>query len=86
MDRSLPRFNERTAEQILAQAFALFPSEVVCLEILQRGVREIGEGWYAGKISVQQEHFASALVTRKLESLLNATPPPLRSGASCSLV
>lgn len=73
-------FNERAAEQILAQAFALFPTEVVCLEVLQRGVREIGEGWYAGKISVQQEHFSSALVIRKLESLLNATPSPLRSG------
>ena len=73
-------FNERVADQILAQGFALFPAEVVCLEVLQRGIREIGEGWYAGTLSVQQEHFASALVIRKLESLLSATPPPVRSG------
>jgi MerR family transcriptional regulator, light-induced transcriptional regulator len=73
-------FNERGADQILAQGFALFPVEVVCLEVLQRGIREIGEGWYAGTVSVQQEHFASALVVRKLESLLSATPPPTRSG------
>ena len=73
-------FNERAADQILAQGFALFPVEVVCLEVLQRGIREIGEGWYAGRVSVQQEHFASALVVRKLESLLSATPPPVRSG------
>lgn len=73
-------FNERVADQILAQGFALFPAEVVCLEILQKGIREIGEGWYAGTVSVQQEHFASALVIRKLESLLSATPPPVRSG------
>lgn len=73
-------FNERVADQILTQSFALFPTEVVCLEVLQRGIREIGEGWYAGKVSVQQEHFASALVIRKLESLLSATPPPIRPG------
>ena len=73
-------FNERVADQILAQGFALFPTEVVCLEVLQRGIREIGQGWYEGKVSVQQEHFASALVIRKLESLLSATPPPVRSG------
>lgn len=73
-------FNERVADQILAQGFALFPAEVVCLEVLQKGIREIGEGWYAGTVSVQQEHFASALVIRKLESLLSATPPPVRSG------
>ncbi|MBX3051611.1 MAG: MerR family transcriptional regulator [Caldilineaceae bacterium] len=73
-------FNERAAEQVLAQGFAIFPTEVVCLEVLQRGIREIGEGWYAGTVSVQQEHFASALVIRKLESLLSATPPPVRPG------
>lgn len=73
-------FNERAAEQILAQGFALFPTELVCLEVLQRGLREIGQGWYEGSVSVQQEHFASALVIRKLESLLSATPPPLRAG------
>lgn len=73
-------FNERMADQLLAQAFALFPTETVCMEVLQKGIREIGEGWYAGRISVQQEHFASALVIRKLDSLLNATPAPLRSG------
>ncbi|MCL4831100.1 MAG: MerR family transcriptional regulator [Caldilineaceae bacterium] len=73
-------FHERAADQILAQGFALFPVEVVCLEVLQRGIREIGEGWYTGVVSVQQEHFASALVVRKLESLLGAIPPPTRAG------
>lgn len=73
-------FNERSAEQILAHGFALFPVEIICLEVLQRGIREIGEGWYAGRVSVQQEHFASALAIRKLEAMLSATPPPQRNG------
>jgi DNA-binding transcriptional MerR regulator len=73
-------FNEQRAEQILAHAFALFPVEQVCTEVLQKGLAEIGIGWYEGIITVQQEHFASVLVTRRLEALLAATPPPTRNG------
>jgi methylmalonyl-CoA mutase cobalamin-binding subunit len=39
---------------------------------------QIGEGWYRGDFTVQQEHFASALTTRRLEALLVATPAPTR--------
>ncbi len=73
-------FNEQQAEHVLAQAFALFPIETVCLEIIQRGLATIGEGWYKGKVTVQQEHFASALSMRRLETLLTATPAPTRVG------
>ena len=45
-------FDENRAEQLLAQAFAQFPPELVCLEMLVKGLSEIGEGWYQGKISV----------------------------------
>lgn len=72
-------FNELLARQILAQAFALFSLEMVCFELLQKALGEIGEGWYEGRITVQQEHFASALAIRQLEALLNAAPPPTRS-------
>jgi DNA-binding transcriptional MerR regulator len=71
-------YNERKAEQVLTQAFALYPVEVVCLKLLQEGLREVGEGWYQGKVTVQQEHFASELVRRRLESLLASSPPPTR--------
>lgn len=74
------KFNEQSAEQILSQAFALFPIETVCFEVLQKGIAEIGMGWYEGKISVQQEHFASALAMRRIETLLASTPPPTRHG------
>ncbi|MCB0164950.1 MAG: MerR family transcriptional regulator [Anaerolineae bacterium] len=73
-------FDEQRAERILNQAFAIFSQEVVCFEILQRGLTEIGDGWHKGKITVQQEHFASGLARRKLEGLVAATPPPSRSG------
>lgn len=73
-------FDEFRAEQLLAQAFALFPAETVCLDLIQKGLREIGVGWYEGKVTVQQEHFASALAVRRMEALLAATPAPTRPG------
>lgn len=72
------RFDEQAAERVISQAFALFSVEVVCVELLQRGLALIGQGWFEGRITVQQEHFASALATRRLEALLAVTPPPTR--------
>ncbi len=73
-------FDERRAETILNQAFAFYSPEDVCFDLLQKGLVEIGEGWYKGQISVQQEHFTSALAMRRLDSLLAATPPPTLAG------
>jgi DNA-binding transcriptional MerR regulator len=72
-------FNEHKAQAVLAQTFALFPMEVVCFEILQKGLIFFGEGWYEGRISVQQEHFASVIAIRQLEALLASMPEPTRS-------
>ena len=73
-------FDEQHAQHIIAEAFAVLPLETVCFEILQKGLHAIGDGWYAGTITVQQEHFASALAVRHLESLLTAAPLPTRDG------
>lgn len=72
------QFDEQHADQILAQCFALFPVETVCYEVLQAGLAAVGDGWYQGTITVQQEHFMSALVARRLETLIAGTPPPTR--------
>ncbi len=74
------QFDERAADTVLAEAFSLFPTETVCFELLQRGLADIGMGWYEGRITVQQEHFASALAIRRLETMVAATPPPSRNG------
>lgn len=73
-------FDERRAESVLNQAFSYYTPEVVCFELLQKALVEIGTGWYEGVITVQQEHFASALAMRRLDSLLAATPAPTRPG------
>ncbi len=73
-------FNEARSEAILTQAFALYPPVLVCLEVLQKGIAEIGSMWYRNEATVQQEHFASALAMRRLNSLVAAAPAPTRPG------
>lgn len=71
-------FDEHTAERIAAYAFALFSSEVVCFDVLFAGLAQIGQSWYQHKATVQQEHFASALVARRINALISAAPPPFQ--------
>lgn len=73
-------YDEQAAEQVVSQAFALYSPEIVATDLLQKGIAEIGEGWYRGVVMVQQEHFASALAIRRLEALIMAAPPPTRPG------
>jgi methanogenic corrinoid protein MtbC1 len=71
-------FSESTAEQTLNEAFSMFPVEAVCIDVLQKGMSEIGSLWYQNRASVQQEHFASGLAMRRLDALLSASPTPTR--------
>jgi DNA-binding transcriptional MerR regulator len=69
-------FDKSRAEQVLARAFALFSPEIVCIELLQKGLAKVGAGWYRGDVTVQQEHFISALSIQRLEMLISSAPPP----------
>src|SRR5512142_1251378 len=73
-------FNEATAEYILNQAFALYAAETAITEILLRGLRDVGDRWQHGRVTVQQEHFVSGLVMRRLDALIAAAPPPMHAG------
>jgi DNA-binding transcriptional MerR regulator len=73
------------AEQIMAIAFAQFAPETVCFELLQYGLAEIGNAWHEGDVSVQQEHFTTAITNQRLEMLIAAAPPPSRSERIISL-
>ncbi len=68
------KFRESDAERVLNKAFTMFPVEKVCMEVLQKGLAEIGGLWYENKATAQQEHFASALAMRRLDSLMSASP------------
>jgi len=73
-------FNEPEAELVVAKAMAIATPEAVCTHVLQKGLAELGQGWYAGRVSVQQEHFASALAARRLNTLFAVAPLPSRTG------
>lgn len=73
------QFDEATAERISSYAFALFSPEVVCFDIFFAGLAQIGESWYQRQATVQQEHFASALVTRRINTLITAAPASIHN-------
>jgi len=71
-------FNEQKAERILTEAFSRFPIEGVWEEIVSPALVETGLNWQKDLITVQQEHFLSSLVTRRLDAMIDAVPPPIR--------
>jgi methanogenic corrinoid protein MtbC1 len=76
-------FDDHAANLAVEHAFSIVAPETVCTQVLQKGLAQIGEGWYDGSVSVQQEHFASAIAMRCLNTLLAATAAPTR--AKCIL-
>jgi hypothetical protein len=56
---TLVGFNENGAEQLLTEAFALYPLEHVGEHLIAPALFEIGERWQRGETSVAQEHFAT---------------------------
>jgi DNA-binding transcriptional MerR regulator len=73
-------FDESAAIQCAREAFALYSEETAILEVLLPALRKIGERWVDGQLSVQQEHFASVMLTRLIESLIAAAQAPTRPG------
>ncbi len=68
---ALVDFDATRAEQVLGEAFALYPIEDVFLKLVQPVMIEIGEQWHAGRVTVTAEHFATQFIRRKLAGLFN---------------
>ena len=77
--RACLAFDEYQADQILAHAFSRYPLNLVVVEVMQKGLAEIGENWFQGEVTVQQEHFTSELVLRRLNAMVATAPAPTRS-------
>ncbi|MBN2677882.1 MAG: cobalamin-dependent protein, partial [Anaerolineaceae bacterium] len=71
-------FNRHPADDILNEALAMYPLERICVELFQKALNEVGERWYRGSATAQQEHFVSAQVMRRLQALIHAAPDPTR--------
>ena len=68
------QYDNSTADNILSQVFAQYPLETVCAEFIFPALVTIGQLWYSSRISVQQEHFASEVVIKKIESMISGAP------------
>ena len=66
---TLETFDETGAQLALDRLFAAFTVDVVLEEAVLPYLRELGERWERGDVSVAQEHFASNLVRGRLVAL-----------------
>ncbi|MFN3705943.1 MAG: MerR family transcriptional regulator [Thermoflexales bacterium] len=69
-------FDELRIEQTLSEAFALFPVEDVCTQLIYPTLTTIGEMWQAGEVSVSVEHFITNVFRRRLLALMASAPMP----------
>jgi methanogenic corrinoid protein MtbC1 len=72
-------FDEARAEEIMAEAFAMYPVEAVGEELVTPVLIEIGERWHRHELSITREHFATGYLLQRLTTLLR-TIPNLSSG------
>ena len=72
LSQALLALDADRAESVLSEAFALFPVEDVCLQVLQPMLIDIGERWHAGDVSVAEEHYVSSFVRARAFALLQA--------------
>jgi DNA-binding transcriptional MerR regulator len=66
---ALLRYDEAAAQAILDRAFALQPLESVLSGLVAETLRQIGDGWARGDVTVAQEHFASNIIRARLVAL-----------------
>jgi MerR family transcriptional regulator, light-induced transcriptional regulator len=66
--------DEAAANRTIAEAFAVYALDEVCLSLITPTLARAGELWEDGEVSVTVEHFASAVVRGQLEALFRAAP------------
>ncbi|TLS35616.1 MerR family transcriptional regulator [Pseudalkalibacillus caeni] len=70
----LLRFDEKKAQELLNQAFALFSIEKVVLDILANLLVKVGHMWENNKITVAHEHFTSAFLRSRIGMIFHTLP------------
>jgi methanogenic corrinoid protein MtbC1 len=69
LDRALVGFDGRRAHQIIDALLAEFTLNAALRDVLLPCLRQIGEGWASGTVTIAQEHFASQLIRERLLGL-----------------
>lgn len=75
LTRALLQPDHARAGELLAQAHAQMPVELVLIGLLQPSLAEIGELWERGEITVAHEHQASAFIRARVAALMDLAGP-----------
>jgi len=67
---AVDQYRAPECDQAVAMAFALLPATEVMRDVLGPALREVGERWHRGELTVGQERIASGAARRQLSSLL----------------
>ena len=70
------RYDHLAADRELSRVAALLPPRQVVLEVAWPLLREVGDRWCDGRLSVGQEHLVTSLVRSLLGTLLRLAVPP----------
>ncbi len=63
------------ADRLLGEVLALYPIEDLVLQVIAPTMSEIGEAWWAGRISIAIEHMATAYLRHRLVMWTFTGPP-----------
>jgi DNA-binding transcriptional MerR regulator len=66
MQTSLDRFDETSAQRALERLFGTYSPLAVVRDAMMPYLREVGDRWAAGHVSVAQEHFATNFLLARL--------------------
>lgn len=69
LTEALDLFDETTAQAVIDRLLSVLTVETVLREILLPYLRDLGERWQAGAVSIAQEHFASNVIRGRLSSM-----------------
>ncbi|SHS36715.1 cobalamin B12-binding domain-containing protein [Mycobacteroides abscessus subsp. abscessus] len=72
--QSLLVFDEKTAHDIINQAFSFFTVDKVLVDILGALLVKIGDLWESSKITTAHEHFASSILRSRIGMILHSFP------------
>jgi DNA-binding transcriptional MerR regulator/methylmalonyl-CoA mutase cobalamin-binding subunit len=68
---AVDKYRPAECDQVMAMAFALLSPFEVVRNVISPALREIGERWHRGEISIAQERIASNCARRQLTALLH---------------
>src|SRR3954454_2308914 len=66
MQGSLDRFDETSAQRALEKLFGTYSALTVVRDVMMPYLREVGDRWAAGHVSIAQEHFATNFLHARL--------------------